>query len=124
MESFEQKLKDAIAQRRPCNLSMGDAQEDLADSDNWGPERTIDGGLLTRVLLDDKAEFGPLDRPLEIIGARITGYVDLRAVTLSKPVFLIRCVFHGTVDCDDARLQTISFEQSRLTSLQTRRAKI
>jgi hypothetical protein len=67
--SIEQKLIDALAQRKPCDFSTGTEADELHNSSQWGPDRTIEGSVLRTVLIDGKAGGSPTDQPLEIHGA-------------------------------------------------------
>src|SRR5215831_10590816 len=101
---IDQKLN-----RKPCDFSTGTDADDLEGSSQWGPDRTIDSSLLRKLLLDSKAGYGLTDQPLEIIGARIVGIVDLRAASVPRPLNFVKCVFGDAIDCTDAQMKTTSF---------------
>jgi hypothetical protein len=121
--SIDQKLIDAIAQRKPCDFSAGTDVDALDNSSQWGPDRTIDSAVLRKVLLDDKAGYGLAHQPLEITGARIVGIVDFRAASVPRPVYFVKCVFSDMIDCTGARLQTTSFENCKIGEFRARYAQ-
>jgi hypothetical protein len=118
--SIEQKLADALRQRTPCDFSAGTEADELENSSQWGPERTIDSSLLRKLLTNGNAGSSPADQPLEIIGARIDGVADFRATSVARPIYFLRCVFTKMIDCTDARMSTTSFQKCVLVGLRAR----
>jgi hypothetical protein len=118
--SIEQKLTDALAQRKPCDFSTGTDADRLDNSSQWGSERTIDSSLLRKILIDSKAGYGLSDQPLEINGARIDGMVDFRATSITRPIYFVKCVFTEMIDCTDARMPTMSLQECRLAGVRAR----
>jgi hypothetical protein len=118
--SIEQKLTDALRQRTPCDFSTGTEADELENSSQWGPERTIGSSLLRKVLIDGNAGSSLADQPLEIIGARIDGVADFRATSVTRPIYFLRCVFTRMIDCTDARMSTTSFQKCGLVGLRAR----
>ncbi len=118
----EQRLLDAVSRRKPCDFSVHTDADNLDRSPQWGPERVIASALLRDVLLGS-ATFGLTDQPLEIVGARIDDRVDLRGATIKRPLIFTRCVFTDAIDCDDARMQTTSFNACALSALRARHAQ-
>jgi uncharacterized protein YjbI with pentapeptide repeats len=123
MASVEQKLVEALEQRRPCNFSAGTSVDDLEKSSEWGPDRTIEAALLRKILIGATGSDGLADQPLEIIGALIKGKVDLRAATVKRPVAFDRCVFSDSIDCRDARMSSTSFQKCRVLGIDARYAE-
>jgi hypothetical protein len=93
MSSVEQKLNEALEQRRPCNFSAGTPVDDLEKGSEWGPDRTIEAALLRKILIGATGSDGLADQPVEIIGALIKGKVDLRAATVKRPLLSIDASF-------------------------------
>jgi len=118
--SAEERLSEAIAQGQPCDFSANNTDDSLDKSDSWGPERTISAAMLRGKLLATSADGSPVNQPLRIIGARITGVFDFRAVSFLKPLYFVRCVFVDAVDFTDAALSTVWFEDCKFTEFHAR----
>jgi hypothetical protein len=89
----ERKVWDAISTGEVVSLVAGDSQCDSARGATWGPERSIRGQLLSELLAEGRNPHAPPASFLRLRGARITGGLDLEAVTVRCPVTLQDCYF-------------------------------
>jgi hypothetical protein len=84
----ERRVWDAIATGEVVNLVPGDSEYDSARGTTWGPDRSIRGQLLSELLAEGRNPQAPPASFLRLRGARITGGLDLEAVTVRCPVTL------------------------------------
>ena len=89
----ERRVWDAIATGEVVNLVPGDSEYDSAGGATWGPDRSIRGQLLSQLLAEGRNPQAPPAAFLRLRGARITGGLDLEAVTVRCSVTLQDCYF-------------------------------
>src|SRR3954447_19678358 len=92
----------------------GPSRPDRAAMDGWGPERSIEAGLIRNVLLGRKA---PNADPhgIQLRGLRISGPLDLYNVQSDLDLLLADCFVEGGVILRHARLRIVSFTSCVLT---------
>ena len=88
LTAAERRLIDELATGKPVNFRAGDpAFDDPAGGEEWGAERTIPGEILRRFLTGEFPDHKPHSRGTEIIGARISGLLDLSNAQLGRLIF-------------------------------------
>ncbi|MEV6805008.1 membrane-associated oxidoreductase [Streptomyces sp. NPDC051132] len=90
--------------------------DDPADAERWGPERTVRARVLRALLLDGPRQDGEIPS-LSLAGARITGRLDLQYATIDHPVRLRHCRFDEAPRCYAARLRELNLSESVLPGL-------
>ncbi|MEU2063308.1 membrane-associated oxidoreductase [Streptomyces sp. NPDC013455] len=90
--------------------------EDPAEAERWGPERTLRAEVLRTLLLDGPRQDGEI-ASLSLAGARITGRLDLQYATIDHPVRLRHCRFEQAPRCYAARLREFNLSESALPGL-------
>jgi hypothetical protein len=121
---IDPRLKDALLQRRTCDFSVGSDIDELKNSDKWGSERSLDAGGLRAALLAEDLDDVPADQPLEITGARITGALDLRGMTVKRPLYLFRCVVADVIKLIDASTATIVLGECKIAEIDADRVHV
>ena len=104
----ERKVWDAISTGEVVTLVAGGSECDSAGGANWGPERSIRGQLLSELLAAGKNPQAPPASFLRLRGARITGGLDLEAVTVRCPITLQDCYFDEDEEVTLREAQVIS----------------
>jgi hypothetical protein len=121
---IETKLRESIVNRRACDFSVGSDIDKIDNSDQWGPERTIEADALRAVWLSKKVEGAIGNHPLEITGARLVGHLDLRGASVSRPLYLLGCDLKDVWALNDARLATISLAGCKVVAIRAHRAQV
>ncbi|HEY8979358.1 MAG TPA: membrane-associated oxidoreductase [Streptomyces sp.] len=98
---------------------------DVRDSDGaeWGPERSVRASVLKALLLNGPAEPGEVSA-LKLLGARITGELDLRYAVVEQVIRLNHCSFERVPRLAGAQLQYLNLRDSVLPGLAAARARI
>lgn len=86
LTAAEQQLVHAASHGLAADLRGSEALRDPGSGTSWGPERTIRAELLAQLLTGSEAR-----APLRLLGARITGPLDLEGVTLGRWLLLTDC---------------------------------
>ena len=90
------------------DLRTGTAEaDDPATGTEWGVARRIRAGLLIELLTAQRHLDGRPARAVKLIGARITGSLDLEAVSLTCPLLLQDCYIDEPVNLDEATAPAI-----------------
>ncbi|GAB3953206.1 membrane-associated oxidoreductase [Streptomyces sparsus] len=100
--------------------SPDDSPEDGAE---WGPERTLRAGVLRSLLLNGAAAEGEI-ASLGVVGARVTGQLDLKYSEVDAAVRLRDCYFDRAPKLYAARFRLLSFRGSRLPGLSAAAARV
>ncbi|MFF0206097.1 membrane-associated oxidoreductase [Streptomyces sp. NPDC005017] len=82
----------------------------------WGPEQTVRAAVLRTLLLKDPQEDGEIPA-LRVLGARITGVLDLEYAATERPVRLSHCHFEQEPVFYGARLRQLNLRGSVLPGL-------
>ncbi|MGW8065601.1 membrane-associated oxidoreductase [Streptomyces ziwulingensis] len=90
--------------------------ENPADGDTWGPERTVRAVVLRALLLDGPRQEGEV-AALSLAGARVTGLLELQYATVDHPVRLRHCHFGQAPRLYAARLREVNLSESVLPGL-------
>ncbi|NUP15286.1 MAG: membrane-associated oxidoreductase [Streptomyces sp.] len=92
------------------------ADEDTTTGGGWGPERTLRASVLKALLVSAPQEDGEI-AALRVLGARITGALDLTHGIVGHPIRLAHCYFTDPPDLYDAQLRRLSLRGSVLPAL-------
>ncbi|MFE7563819.1 oxidoreductase [Kitasatospora sp. NPDC057500] len=113
----EQRVWDACATGAPVDLRGGDpVEDDPAGGAAWGDGRTVRAEAIATALLGGDGPAGPV-RVLHLIGARITGRLDLRGLTAAGELRVEGCHFEEQVVLRDATLRSTSLSRCRIPGL-------
>ncbi|GKQ41862.1 membrane-associated oxidoreductase [Streptomyces sp. A012304] len=93
------------------------------DGEEDGPERTVRATVLRALLLNGPREPGEV-AALKVLGARITGVLDLRHATVDSMVRLGHCRFDETPRLAGAQLNYLSLRDSVLPGLAAARSRV
>ncbi|SEG48860.1 hypothetical protein SAMN04489712_105501 [Thermomonospora echinospora] len=91
--------------------------EDAEDGHAWGPERTVRAKVLRALLLSGTAEEGEV-AALRVVGARITGILDLQYATVEHAVRLWGCHFERAAILYGAHVRQLNLSHSYLPALE------
>ncbi|MET8975420.1 membrane-associated oxidoreductase [Streptomyces sp. NPDC004539] len=93
------------------------------DGGEWGAERTVRAAVLRALLLNGPAEPEEV-AALKVLGARITGELDLRYAVVEQVIRLNYCRFEETPRFAGAQLPYLNLRDSVLPGLAAARARI
>jgi hypothetical protein len=93
------------------------------DGERDGPERTVRAAVLRALLLNGPREPGEV-AALKVLGARITGVLDLRYAAVDSVVRLGHCRFDETPRLAGAQLNYLSLRDSVLPGLAAARSRV
>jgi hypothetical protein len=114
----ERKLLDAIATGMPVDLRRGKSEhDDPAHGHTWPRNRRVRAQFLCKLLNDAGEPDAPHARVLHLVGARITGTLDLEAARLVCPVILRDCSVEVPVNLQQAQAQLLRLPGCHLPGL-------
>ncbi|MFE9852078.1 membrane-associated oxidoreductase [Streptomyces sp. NPDC005576] len=117
LTSAERRVVDAYPRGAAVDFRTGDAAEDDPEAGaGWGPERTVRAAVLRKVLLAGAREDGEIPA-LRIVGARITGELDIRYAVAECAVLLAGCHFEGVPHLYGAEVRQLNLSESVLPGL-------
>ncbi|MFJ3520675.1 membrane-associated oxidoreductase [Streptomyces sp. NPDC090131] len=90
--------------------------EDPALANAWGAERTVRARVLRALLVKAPQQEGEI-AALKIMGARITGVLDLKHATIDPAIRLSHCRFDDVPDLYGAQLRELDLSKSVLPGL-------
>ncbi|MER5225700.1 membrane-associated oxidoreductase [Streptomyces flaveus] len=93
-----------------------DGDEDAAAGADWGPERTVRAEVLRALLLNGPQEEGEIAL-LSLMGARVSGMLDLQYATVDHPARLRHCYFDEVPRFYACRLGELNLSESVLPGL-------
>ncbi|MFC5747665.1 hypothetical protein [Actinomadura rugatobispora] len=91
--------------------------EDPEDGHAWGPERTVRAKVLRALLLTGSAEEGEV-AALRVVGARITGVLDLQYATVEHAIRLWGCHFERAAILYGAHVRQLNLGRSYLPAVE------
>lgn len=110
----ERRLWSAPEPEATIDFRVPDADEDpVAEGSSWDEERTLRAEVLAAVL----TRSSPQRRMVAISGARVTGSLNLTALEIRYPVWLVGCWFEEVVVLELAKASRVSFSGSYLPGL-------
>jgi hypothetical protein len=114
----ERAVWDAIETGALVELPLGaPLADDPAAGETWGPDRQVRAQLLYELLtgINESKEAHP--RALKLVGARITGALDLEAATLACSLNLRRCSFEQPINLQEAQTRAVRLPGCRVPGL-------
>lgn len=118
----EQKLIDAAARGDEADFHTGDAeQDDPADGESWGEERTIRAEIIFCLATGLRSDWRVHSKGVQVSGAKIVNALDFNSATLRCPLLLFGCWFEKEIGLIDARTRTIGLSGSRVPGLRADR---
>lgn len=121
----ERELWDAFPEGRWVDLRSGAAEEDrVARGGEWGPERTVRAAVVAALLLGASSPQPGSVACLRLIGARITGRLDLAGAEIGYPLWLDRCRLEEGVDLFGASTRTVAIMNCRVPGVEAATARI
>ncbi|KUO05815.1 hypothetical protein [Streptomyces caeruleatus] len=100
-----------------------DATEDTATGAAWGPERTLRASVLKALLVSAPQEDGEI-AALRVLGARVTGGLNLTHGVVEHPIRLAYSYFTDPPELYGAQLRRISLRASVLPGLDLGSARV
>ncbi|WP_324787930.1 membrane-associated oxidoreductase [Streptomyces sp. H51] len=121
----ERRVWRAYATGTTVDFGEGEEEQarDPAHGDGWGPERTVRARVLRALLLNGPQEPGEV-AALKVMGARITGVLNLRYATVGSVVHLGHCRFTDVPDFSGAQLTYLNLRDSVLPGLLLPRTRV
>jgi hypothetical protein len=101
------------------NLSI-DGDDDPADGESWGPQRSVDAEMLIDLLACFADRVAHPRSGLRLVGVKITGTLDLRHTEVTAPMSFIRCCFAQAPTLAEAQVVSLSLIGCSLPGLQAR----
>ncbi|MFC6061794.1 hypothetical protein [Streptomyces ochraceiscleroticus] len=115
----ERELWDAFPVGYRVDLRAGTPEGDrVADGGQWGPERTVRASVIAALLLGANAAQPGAVASLTLVGARISGRLNLAGAQISHPFWFEDCWFEEGVNLFGAQTQTIAILGSRVPGLE------
>jgi len=99
-----------------CGPSFNDNDNDPSKAEKsctnpgWGRKREIRAEVIRWLCVDEKAKHEVDPRGIRVYGAKITGRLDLRSVSIPFPIYLEHCCLMKDVDLRDAQLPLLSLD--------------
>ncbi|UUU22038.1 oxidoreductase [Streptomyces sp. DSM 40750] len=121
----ERELWDAFPEGRWVDLRTGVAEEDRVDGGGgWGPERTVRASVVAALLLGTNTGQPGVVGSLTLVGARISGRLDLAGARIEHPLWLEECWFEESVNLFGAETRTVAIVGSRVPGLEAGSTRI
>ena len=118
LNEAEQKLVDAAQKGEICNLQSDVGEEnDPANGDSWGDERTVRAEVIRRLCVGADPHVRVDYRGIHLIGAKIAGQVDLREAEVGFPFGMEHCWLEEPFLLANARTRTMSLDGSHLPAV-------
>ena len=112
----EQKLINCAAKGDVAEYKIGDKlSDDPAQGEAWGAERTIRANVIYDLATESHSDWPVHAMGIQINGARIIGFLDLKNAEITRPFKLYECVIDG-IGLQFARSRTISLAGSYVRS--------
>ena len=120
----ERELWDAFPEGRSVDLRADTPDDDPAEGDRWGPERTIRAVVLAALLLGASPGQPFTVAALRLAGARITGRLDLSGSEIDHMLWLEGCWFDEIPSFCGATTRTIVIHRCELPGIDATMAQI
>jgi len=121
----EQRVLDCCAQGKIIDFCPDDPTSDNDTNpdhdEDWGEERTIRAEFLNRLLLEQPDDWRLHPHGLQLVGARITGALNLEFAQIPAQVLFIACSFDAPPNFDGASLPLLMFRNCNLPGLSAQR---
>ncbi|MQY10380.1 hypothetical protein SRB5_04880 [Streptomyces sp. RB5] len=111
----ERLLWEAFPEGRRVDLRTGDAAaDDPAGAAGWGPERTVRAEVVAALLLGARESVAGHVAAVHLLGARITGTLELDNADVDCHLRIRGCAFDGEIKVYAARLRNLTVQDSVL----------
>jgi hypothetical protein len=117
----ERRLVAAAGIGRLVDLRVGVAKLNQPAKGTWDAARTVRAEVLAELLVGTRSPPGGLLRAVRLAGARITGRLDLEAVTLLCPLLLWDCYLEQPISLIEAYAPTVRLPGRHLPGLLAQR---
>jgi hypothetical protein len=112
---LKERLKQATLAGQVVDLRSEDpSANDPAQGGQWDEERTVPATVLAELLTEVDR---PRHRALHLVGARITGTLDLETAELASPVLMEGCYFDQQLSLANVIVPVLRLAQCHLPSL-------
>ncbi|MFI5351662.1 MAG: hypothetical protein ACHQZS_01780 [Candidatus Binatales bacterium] len=115
LTAAESKLVAAAKEGGPANYTV--ARD--PDGANWGPERTIRAEVIYTLATSKSLDVHA--KGVRVLGAKITGVLDLEGAEVPHPLSLENCFIAEPIILRDATALMVSFEGSHVAGIQADR---
>jgi hypothetical protein len=120
----ESKVREAAATGTLVDLRVGDSDIDSPEKwSEWGTERTVRAEVIAALLTGDGEAASVAVRGVRLQGARITGNLNLEAVTLRCPLALLDCSFASALNLEEATAVSVRLSGSHVPAIRARQLR-
>jgi hypothetical protein len=104
-----EQLREALLAGQPLDMRPSrQSGVNVRHGRRWGPRRQVEAALVIEMLGDPQLSRDRERVPLRLIGARITGSLDLGHVRVARPLFVECCYFDESIELFGAQLAWLS----------------
>ncbi|MEV5534357.1 oxidoreductase [Streptomyces prunicolor] len=119
LTSSEREVWDAFPEGHRVDLRTGVPEEDrVAASGQWGSGRTVRATVIVALLLGANTVQSGAVGCLRLVGARISGHLNLAGAQIAHDLWLEDCWFEEGVDLSGASTQSIAIVGSRVPGVE------
>ncbi|MFE1435554.1 membrane-associated oxidoreductase [Streptomyces griseoaurantiacus] len=123
LTAAERRVWAAFPDGTEVDFRRGPDEDPAAEGAGWGPERTVRARVLRALLLDGPSRAGEVP-VLKLVGARITGLLDLKYATIDHAVELRHCHFTDGPALYDFRVRQLNLRGSAMPGLHAARLQV
>ena len=106
---MRERLREALRAGRPLDLRpSGQGPVRVRNGRHWGPLRRVDAAMVAELLGDPDLSQERGSVPLRLIGARVTGSLDLGHARVGRALFAECCYFDEPIELSGAQLAWLS----------------
>ena len=114
----ERRLIDATGRGAVASYLTGiTAYEDPRRGSQWGRDRTLRAEVIYRLVTGGNPAWPVCASGVRIMGARITGFLDLDGTTLRYPVLIERSFIYEPISLQNASSRSISLSGSYIAAV-------
>jgi len=96
---------------------FNDPSNDPSKADEWGPERRVRAELIRWLCTEREAASRVDPKGIQLVGAKVTGRLDLSFANVPFPLCLLRCCLTHQIIVASARLPALYLNGSRTRSI-------
>ncbi|MFI9249052.1 oxidoreductase [Streptomyces sp. NPDC053069] len=124
LSAAERELWDAYPTGRPVDLRTGEPEDDPEGGNGWGPDRTIRATVVAALLRGAHPGQPGTAPALRLMGARISGALDLDNTEIGHGLWFEECWFEHGVSFHGASTRSISLKGSRVPGIDLTTARV
>ena len=134
LTAAEKKLKACAAKgedavylvkdKKTKEFDLDDPRNDPANGAKWPKSRTISAKFLRRLLVDPPKSWSVHAKGVRILGARITGELDLEGTNIKCHLFLVFCHVEQPISLQGAKTKSLIFRGSHIPSINGQLIKV